>query len=44
MRLRIELDARNKMAEIDMDPTLNFQQKQEMKRSVQAQANKFLNP
>ncbi len=44
MRLRIELDARNKMAEIDMDPTLTFQQKQEMKRRVQAQANKFLNP
>ncbi len=44
MRSRIELDARNKMAEIDMDPTLNFQQKQEMKRRVQAQANQLLNP
>lgn len=44
MRSRIELDARTKMAEIDMDPTLTFQQKQEMKRRVQAQANKFLNP
>jgi len=40
----VERDARSKMAEIDMDPTLNFQQKQEMKRRVQAQANKFLNP
>ena len=44
MRSRIELDARTKMAEIDMDPTLNFQQKQEMKRRVQAQAQQLLNP
>jgi len=44
MRSRIELDARNKMTEIDMDPTLTFQQKQEMKRRVQAQAQQLLNP